>query len=85
MVETLSLSPHPAIMAEVADSGPVEPQARHIVYCGGEYPPGYPVWRTRLTVTPRSVYSTPRGMSFPGFNFPLPTSASLTHAWIQSL
>jgi len=24
-------------MAEV-DSGSVEPQARHIVYCGGEYP-----------------------------------------------
>ncbi|KAJ5587958.1 eIF1-like protein [Penicillium hispanicum] len=26
-------------MAEVADSGPVEPQARHVVYCGGELPP----------------------------------------------
>ncbi|KAJ5768799.1 Translation machinery-associated protein 22 [Penicillium odoratum] len=27
-------SSHLTIMAEVADSGPVEPQARHIVYCG---------------------------------------------------
>ena len=27
-------------MAEVAESGAVEPQARHVVYCGGEYPRG---------------------------------------------
>lgn len=36
-------------MAEVADSGPVEPQARHVVYCGGEYPVA-PWWAVDSTV-----------------------------------
>jgi hypothetical protein len=35
-------------MAEVADSGPVEPQARHIVYCGGK-------WAILASLPPRGL------------------------------
>lgn len=53
-------------MTEVAESGPAEPQARHVVYCGGEYLMAR--WQglvRRLEADEmefNSVHSSPRGM-----------------------
>ncbi|KAJ5937001.1 Translation machinery-associated protein 22 [Penicillium verhagenii] len=46
-------------MAEVADSGPVEPQARHIVYCGGKYPVASRVRISLADREPRAVCTLP--------------------------
>lgn len=70
-LETLSFPappPHhyscPDTMADVADSVPVELQARQIVYCGGESPrvPSGCLREPTLTAPSSSVLSTPRSM-----------------------